>query len=197
MSTERKSKEKGELDMTLIQQAKEFAQNAHEGQVRKLTGTPMFEHLERVAEILKNAGLPDEVVAAGYLHDTVEDTNTTPEDILNAFGQDVAFIVSGHTEDKTKSWEERKQTTIDELADPNTPLSIRALIIADRLDNLRSYKKGLDVFGEEMWSKFKRGRKEQEWYFRGCLEQMNTGLKVEEIPSFFYDYEKEVNEFFV
>lgn len=182
--------------MTIIHRAREFAEKAHNGQQRKLTGTPMFEHLERVATILEEAGLPDAVVAAGYLHDTVEDTSTTHADILAVFGETIACIVSGHTEDKTKSWEERKQATIDELADAATPLSIRALIIADRLDNLRSYKKGLAIFGEEMWQKFKRGRKEQAWYFRGCLEQMNTGLKETEIPSFFYTYEKEVNEFF-
>ena len=183
--------------MTIIEQAREFALKAHEGQLRKLTGTPMFEHLERVASILKDAGLSAETVAAGFLHDTVEDTSVTYEDIHQLFGEKVAFIVKGHTEDKTKSWEERKQATIDELGDATTPLSIRALIIADRLDNLRSYKKGLDVFGEAMWSKFKRGREKQEWYFRGCLDNMKTGLKEEEIPAFFYNYEKEVNEFFI
>lgn len=182
--------------MNLIEQAKDFAQTAHAGQLRKLTGTPMFEHLERVANILKEAGFSDEVVAAGYLHDTVEDTNVTPEDLYNTFGKKVAEIVAGHTEDKSKSWEERKQTTIDELADPNTPLSIRALIIADRLDNLRSFKKGLEEYGEKMWSKFKRGKEKQAWYYKGCLNHMKVGLKEEEIPQFFYDYEKEVNEFF-
>lgn len=183
--------------MNLIEKARNFAQNAHVGQVRKLTGTPMFEHLERVANILKDAGFPEEVVAAGYLHDTVEDTSVAHEDILNTFGENVAYIVAGHTEDKRKSWEERKQTTIDELADPNTPLSIRALIIADRLDNLLSMKKGLEEFGDEMWSKFKRGKEKQAWYFKGCLNNMKVGLKEEDVPKFFYDYEKVVNEFFL
>lgn len=182
--------------MDLIQKARDFAQRAHTGQVRKLTGTPIFKHLEQVANILKEAGFSDEVVAAGFLHDTVEDTNVTPEDIYNTFGKKVAEIVAGHTEDKSKSWEERKQTTIDELADPNTPLSIRALIIADRLDNLRSFKKGLEEYGEEMWTKFKRGKDKQAWYYKGCLENMKVGLKEEEVPQFFYYYEKEVNEFF-
>lgn len=182
--------------MTIIERAKTFAQNAHQGQVRKLTGTPMFEHLERVATILQEAGLADEVVAAGYLHDTVEDTKVTQAEILDQFGEKVAFIVAGHTEDKTKSWEERKQATIDELADPATPLSIRALIIADRLDNLRSYKEGLAEFGESMWDKFNRGREEQAWYYKGCLTYMCEGLDKTEIPAFFYEYEKEVNEFF-
>lgn len=183
--------------MNLIEKARNFAQNAHVGQVRKLTGTPMFEHLERVANILKDAGFPEEVVAAGYLHDTVEDTSVAHEDILNTFGENVAYIVAGHTEDKRKSWEERKQTTIDELADPNTPLSIRALIIADRLDNLLSMKKELEEFGDEMWSKFKRGKEKQAWYFKGCLNNMKVGLKEEDVPKFFYDYEKVVNEFFL
>lgn len=182
--------------MNLVEKAKDFAEQAHTGQVRKLTGMPMFEHLVRVAEILQDAGLPDEVVAAGYLHDTVEDTDVTPEDILNTFGEKVAFIVAGHTEDKSKSWEERKQHTIDELADPNTPLSIRALIIADRLDNLKSLQSGVEENGEDVWAKFKRGRDKQAWYFKECLNNMKVGLKEEEVPAFFYEYEKVVEDFF-
>lgn len=180
----------------VIEKAKIFAQKAHNGQKRKVTGEPMFFHLEEVANILEEAGFSPEVVTAGYLHDTVEDTHVTLEELKREFGEKIAFIVAGHTEDKTKTWEERKQTTIDELADPKTPLSIRALIIADRLSNLRNLKKDTKVLGEKVWESFKRGRKEQEWYFRGCLNEMKSGLKEEEVPSFFYEYEKEVNEFF-
>lgn len=182
--------------MGMVEDAKVFAEEVHKGQVRKGSGVPMFTHLERVAGILRDAGFSEEVVAAGFLHDTVEDTSVTSEDIFNLFGDEVAYIVAGHTEDKSKTWEERKQATIDELKDPMTPLSIRALIIADRLDNLRSYANDIEELGEDLWKRFKRGRKEQEWYFRGCLEYACTGLREEQVPSFFKEYEKEVNVFF-
>ena len=182
--------------MNLVAEAREFAQIAHAGQTSKVTNEPMFNHLEEVADILKNAGCDDETVAAGYLHDTVEDTKTKPKQLLEKFGKRVAFIVAGHTEDKSKTWEERKQQTIDELANPNTAIEIRFVIIADRLSNLRRFKRNMEVVGENLWSYFNRGKKEQEWYYRGCLENMAVGLKKEEIPNFFYEYEKEVNEFF-
>lgn len=182
--------------MNLIEKARNFAKEAHEGQTRKVTSVPMFYHVEEVALILKKAGFSDEAVAAGYLHDTVEDTDVTLQDILKIFGEKVAFIVAGHTEDKTKSWEERKSHTIQELADPQTLIEIRALIIADRLSNLRGFKEDMKVVGDRLWTYFKRGKKDQEWYYRGCLNNMAIGLNIEEIPNFFYEYELEVNEFF-
>lgn len=183
--------------MGIIEKASQYAKHAHEGQMRKVRkNVPMFQHVEEVANILKYAGFSDETVAAGYLHDVVEDTKFTSKDILDAFGKKVAFIVAGHTEDKEKSWEERKQATIDELADPNTAIEIRALIIADRLSNLRGFKGDKKVVGDQLWTYFKRGEKEQEWYYRGCLENMAVGLKENEIPDFFFEYEREVNEFF-
>lgn len=97
--------------MNLIEQARAFALQAHEGQMRKVRDVPMFEHLEEVAFLLKDAGYSDETVAAGYLHDVVEDTKVTIEQVRAVFGEKVASIVAGHTEDKTKSWEERKQAS--------------------------------------------------------------------------------------
>lgn len=182
--------------MNRVEEAREFAERVHEGQTRKVSEVPMFTHLEEVAGILQNAGMSEEVVMAGYLHDTVEDTETTAEDIERTFGPAVAAIVAGHTEDKTKSWEERKQATIDELADPGTPFGIRALIIADRLSNLRGFKQDLTIVGESLWDHFKRGRDEQKWYYTECLRYMAVGLDPEEIPAFFHDYKREVAEFF-
>lgn len=182
--------------MNLMEKAKHFAAKAHEGQLRKVTGTPMFQHAENVALTLLEAGFSEEVVAAGFLHDTVEDTDVTMAEIVQHFGKKVAFIVAGHTENKALSWEERKQHTIDELADPNTPIEIRALIIADRLDNLRSLVEDIKVLGDDLWKCFKRGKDKQAWYFRGSLENMAVGLEADEIPAFFYIYEKEVKDFF-
>jgi hypothetical protein len=136
----------------------------------------------------------------------------------------VTFIVVGHTEEKERviskkeatgvpigdiieeispdkvrikvSWEERKQTTINELADPKTAFEVRALIIADRLDNLRDIVKEYKKIGEDIWKRFKRGKEQQEWYFRQCLKYMAVGLTPDQIPSFFFDYEKELNDFF-
>lgn len=79
--------------MTNIDQAREFAAKAHATQKRNYTGEPYFNHVEEVAELLKARGFPWYVVAAGYLHDTIEDTPVTYVDIRNHFGENVAELV--------------------------------------------------------------------------------------------------------
>ena len=179
---------------TLQEKAKKFATKAHEGQVRKSTGTPMIGHPIRVALQLEKAGFPDYVVAAGYLHDTVEDTSVTKEDIIREFGEKTAFVVEGNTENKNHTWEERKTHTI--LAIKNAPLEIKALVVADKLDNLSSLMEDYETLGEDLWKSFKRGRDKQKWYFEGVANNMREGLKEEEIPSFFAEYEEKVKTFF-
>ncbi|MDQ0885034.1 (p)ppGpp synthase/HD superfamily hydrolase [Paenibacillus sp. V4I9] len=106
------------------------------------------------------AGCEDEVVVSGLLHDTLEDTDTKEEEILELFGQRVLEIVKGCSEsDKGASWEERKQHTLDELK--YAPLPIRLVVCADKLHNLRSIKRDLATTGETAWEKFKRGRGSQ------------------------------------
>lgn len=178
----------------MLDKALTFATKAHEGQFRKTKDIPMITHPIRVAEILKEAGFSEEVIAAGYLHDTVEDTDITLEDIENEFSSDVARIVAGNTEDKNKSWEERKQQTIDWIKD--APLEIRALIIADKWDNLQSMVEDYSDFGETLWDSFKRGKEKQKWYFSNVAQNSLIGLNDEEIPSFFNSYRQLVMAFF-
>jgi (p)ppGpp synthase/HD superfamily hydrolase len=178
----------------MLEKALDYATKAHEGQFRKTKKVPMITHPIRVAEILRLAGCADEVVAAGFLHDTVEDTPVSLEDISAEFGTEVARIVAGNTEDKTKTWEERKQHTIDWVKD--APVEIRALIVADKWDNLRSMAEDYAEMGESLWASFKRGRDQQKWYFSEIVKNAFIGLKEEEIPEFFYDYQKLVQSFF-
>lgn len=170
-----------------------FATIAHEGQTRKGDGTPMISHPIRVAKILELAGFSIETVMAGFLHDVVEDTIYTIEDIEKNFGKEVARIVAGNTEDKEKSWEERKQHTIDWIKE--APLEIRALIVADKLDNLNSLMKDYAEQGEQLWSHFKRGKEKQAWYFTSVAKNMLVDLQGE-VPSFFYEYKEKVSQFF-
>jgi len=94
--------------MNLKERAKLFAINAHMEQVRKSEpDKPMIIHPISVGMLLEEYGYDDTVVAAGYLHDVVEDTNYTIEDIKKEFGEEVASLVMGASEpDKSLSWEE-------------------------------------------------------------------------------------------
>lgn len=179
------------MDMNLVDLAIEFAAKAHQSQKRKGTDIPYISHPFAVGMILLKAGCNEEVIAAGILHDTLEDTETTEEEIERLFGPKVLHIVIGCSEpDKGASWEDRKQHTLDDLK--QAPLSIRQVACADKLHNLRSIKRDLTKIGEETWSKFKKGRPEQEWYYTGLVESLGYSSRFKLLDTF----QDEVEEVF-
>lgn len=178
----------------MIEKAKIFAAEAHKGQKRKNSNTDYIVHPERVAESLLKAGFRPEVVCAGYLHDVVEDTSYTLKDIEKAFGEEVKALVDAHTEDKSKSWQERKSHTIQSVREGS--LEIKALIVADKLDNLQSLSQDLEVYGDKIWSNFNADYQHQEWYYQSVAEVMGVGLKEKDVPAFFHTYRKLVKQTF-
>ena len=178
--------------MKLIELAVEVAAKAHENQYRKLTDIPYITHPYSVGLLLMKEGCREEVVCAGILHDTVEDTELMLDDINNQFGAEVASLVEGCSEpNKDATWEERKQHTIDGLL--NASKDIAMIVCADKLHNLRSIRNELDLIGEQAWEKFKRGRDKQEWYYRSILARLAIKLDTESI---FEELKNEVNRVF-
>jgi len=164
--------------MRLIELAIEVAAKAHQNQYRKLTDIPYITHPYSVGMLLFKEGCKEEVVCAGILHDTVEDTDLTVEDIRIQFGTEVVELVESCSEpNKEASWEERKQHTIDSLKDVSKDSAM--IVCADKLHNLRSIRQDLDRMGELAWGKFKRGRDKQEWYYQGILENLSHKLAAE------------------
>ncbi|WP_337995016.1 HD domain-containing protein [Paenibacillus thermotolerans] len=158
----------------MIDKAIRIAAIAHKDQSRKGSDVPYISHPFSVGMILAQEGCSDEVIAAGILHDTVEDTELTPDDIKRQFGQKVADIVMGCSEpDKSLSWEERKRHTLEALK--AAPDEIRLVSCADKLQNVRSMIEDYSAIGEELWTKFKRGKEQQEWYYRGIIESLSHG----------------------
>lgn len=151
--------------MNIKEEAKKFAIMAHTGQVRKSEpDKPMIMHPISVGNLLASYGYSDEVVAAGYLHDVVEDTPYTIEDIKAKFGPYIASLVMGASEsDKSLSWEERKQHTIDTTK--HLPLENKLVICADKINNLEDMLIKFQKDGQKDFSCFKRGEKQQEWYY--------------------------------
>lgn len=180
--------------MTLVEQAIEFATKAHTGQKRKGNGRPYIYHPLNVGKILARAGFSKEVVAAGILHDVVEDTDITIEEIEKHFGKIVAYLVEAHTEDKSKTWEERKQHTIEVVESGS--LEVKALIAADKYDNLQSLIEDYQVLGDKLWDVFKRGYDKQKWYHVSITERLLIGVKQAETPSFFFDFIQDTKTFF-
>lgn len=156
----------------MISKAIETALNAHQGQPRKGTEIPYSTHPLAVGIILAKAGCTDEVIAAGILHDTVEDTNTRFDDLRVKFGAKVATIVEGCSEPNKKAeWEERKQHTIDFLkgASPD----IKFVSLADKFHNISSMASDYAEVGERLWDRFNAVEEKQKWYYEGLVNALS------------------------
>lgn len=156
----------------VIEKALMFATLAHSGQVRKgEPNMPAIVHPVQVAQILIEYGADENVIAAAYLHDVVEDTKYTLEDIERIFGEDIAHLVDVATEkDKSKSWEERKQAKIEDLK--LRELREKLIPIADKISNIENMGRNFKKKGFKDFSAFNRGEEKQEWYYRNIYESL-------------------------
>lgn len=152
------------MESPAIFHAIQFAAAAHAGQFRKNTRVPYLIHPLRVSKILVEAGCPEVLAVAAILHDTVEDCFVTYQQIERLFGEEVAELVRGATEpDKSDSWENRKRHTLEFLRTAGPEMLL--VSVADKLDNIRSIREDLELHGDLAWTRFKRGRDSQAWYF--------------------------------
>lgn len=157
----------------IIEKALMFAVLAHGGQVRKANRSePAIVHPIAVAEILRQYGADNNVIAAAYLHDVVEDTKYTLEDIKRVFGEDIAHLVEVATEkDKSKSWEERKQTKIEAIK--TKTLREKLVPLADKINNIEDMGRKFKKKGFKDFSDFNRGEEKQEWYYRNIFNSLS------------------------
>lgn len=180
----------------MIDKAIQFAVVAHEGQYRKGTNIPYIVHPVSVGFLLQNIGCDEEVIAAGLLHDTVEDTDTELDDIQREFGERVASLVLSASEpDKTLTWEERKSHTIESLKQAGEDTLV--ITLADKIHNLRTLFLEWQQNGEEVWKKFNRGREKQKWYHESVYEATGNGQKSEKVDKLRAQYKRLINEIFI
>jgi len=126
-------------DIRLITRAADFAARAHWKHRRKdVDRTPYINHLTHVALLLADAGCDANLIAAGYLHDTIEDVRITYETLVENFGEDIAGLVLAVTDDKSAKWQLRKQAQIDCACDASP--RVAALKLADKISNLQSLR---------------------------------------------------------
>ena len=150
-----------------ITKAIEFCCELHKGQTRKASVTPYASHPISVGFILHSAGYNEEVVIAGILHDILEDTIGTEEDITDLFGERVTFLVKGVTEDTSiKNWEQKKAKYLEHLKTAGN--DVRAVSAADLLDNnramLRALKNKINI-----WEAFSVTSQEKLTYIKNRL----------------------------
>lgn len=145
-------------DLGLVDRAVAFAAMKHAGQFRKGTTIPYITHVVEALAIVSTLTEDAEVRAAAVLHDTLEDTRTTREELEEYFGKRVAALVAAESENKREdqpaeeTWLTRKQETINHLAEASHEARIIAL--GDKLSNIRAMHRDYEEIGEELWERF-------------------------------------------
>jgi myo-inositol-1(or 4)-monophosphatase len=116
-------------------------------------------------------------LAAAALHDTVEDTNVTVEQIRAEFGERIASLVADESEERTEgvskedSWHDRKQAAIDRLS--HASLDAKMVALGDKLSNMRTIAHDYAKIGDALWSRFHaKDPKEHEWHYRGLADAL-------------------------
>jgi (p)ppGpp synthase/HD superfamily hydrolase len=157
-----------------LQNALAFATKAHEGQLRKSGDKiPYIVHPVSVAMLLTRYLHEEDVIIAGLLHDTVEDTEVTLKQISKEFGSRVSEIVEVETEtQKELPWETRKAIALGKLEDASEEAC--AVKAADAISNLRDFIEGEKKQKQDFWVHFKRGRMEQTARFAALVSLLCT-----------------------
>lgn len=130
-----------EADLDLIQRAYVFSAKSHQGQVRK-SGEPYLIHPMEVADLIADLHLDEPSICAGLLHDVIEDTLATPEELKSLFGGEIAFIVEGVTKLSQMTFQAKEEAQAENIRKMVVAMSqdIRVLLVklADRLHNMRT-----------------------------------------------------------
>lgn len=169
------------LDTELLDRAIVFAVQAHHNSERRGKGFPYIVHPLEAVEIVATITPDQELLAAAALHDTVEDTDVTVEQIRAAFGDRIANLVHAESdqingelfngENEEQTWHARKQAAIDRLA--KAPHDAKIVAIGDKLSNMRAIWRDYQVKGDELWKIFHCSDKAaHEWHYRGLAESL-------------------------
>jgi (p)ppGpp synthase/HD superfamily hydrolase len=162
--------------MDLVSEAIVFAVNAHDGMRRRKSEAPYILHPIEVGAIIGTMTDKQEVIAAGVLHDVVEDAGVTIEEIGEKFGARVRELVASETENKRdelppeETWRIRKEESIEKLRTTDD-IEVLMLWIGDKLSNIRAIYRDFMVEGNQLWDKFHQSDVNmQAWYYRSIMK---------------------------
>jgi len=162
--------------MDVFEKSVAFAIKAHEGQTRKKEGIPFILHPCEAAAIAGTLTNDREILAAVMLHDTVEDTEASIDDIRREFGERVAELVAKETENayegiaREESWKQRKEESLEQLRNTDD-FGVKVMWMADKLSNMRSFFRLRIREGSKLFDSFhQKDPAQQEWYYRTVAE---------------------------
>ncbi len=181
---------------SLLEKALRMAACAHRNQTRKGSDTPYIYHPFAVGLLLQKYGYPTEWIIAGLLHDTVEDTGMSLEELRREFGAEIAGLVESCSEPDhhTLPWHERKAHTVAFLR--TAPHPVKVITCADKLHNLSSILYDIHLIGDSIWQRFNTGREQQEWYYRAIDSSLRDNLELTARRDIFDAYSRTVEEIF-
>ena len=165
--------------ISLMDRAIIFATRAHSGTYRKGTKIPYIVHPIEAAAIVATMTDDPDMIAAAVLHDVVEDTDATVEEIGFFFNEHIARLVEAESENKRKdlppqeTWMIRKMETLDFLKN-RASREAKILALADKLSNMRAIHRDQQILGDALWQRFNEKRKEKHgWMYRQVAEALS------------------------
>ena len=161
--------------MELVSEAIAFAVKAHDGMRRKKSDAPYILHPMEAAVIVGTMTDDQSLIAAAALHDVVEDTDVTIEEIEERFGERVRELVQSETEDKRAdlppeaTWRIRKEESLSVLRNTDD-MGVLMVWLGDKLANMRAIYRDFKVEGDAVWQRFhQKDAAEQAWYYRSIV----------------------------
>lgn len=177
------------LDSSLLDKAIIFATKAHANVPRRGKDFPYIVHPLEVVAIVSTMTSDQELLAAAALHDTVEDTDVTLEDLRKEFGERVARVVENESDKYDpgltveQSWKGRKMAAIERLK--NAPLESKMVALGDKLSNIRAIYRDFNKIGDEIWNLFhENDPREHEWHYRGLADSLKELSNTEAYKEF-------------
>lgn len=165
------------LNTELLDRAIIFAVKAHAGTERRGKGFPYIVHPMEAMEIVSTMTADQELLAAAALHDTVEDTGVTVEQLREEFGDRIAELVASESDimdegvSEEESWRARKEAGIRRLSRAGRDAKVVAL--GDKLSNMRAIARDYAVQGDALWNLFHaKDPKDHEWHYRGLADSL-------------------------
>lgn len=185
------------MERELVDKAIVFATKAHEGMYRKGTKLPYILHPLEAAVIVSGMTNDPKIIAGALLHDVLEDTPVTFEELYREFGE-VAYLVQSESENKREdqppesTWHIRKEETILHLKKEDRE-SVKMIALADKLANIRSIYRDYQVLGEALWERFHEKRiEEHKWYYQELVYALED---LKEYPAY-QEYKELVQKVF-
>ena len=165
------------LNTELLDRAIIFAVKAHAGTERRGKGFPYIVHPMEAVEIVATITPDQELLAAAALHDVIEDTDVSADQLRAEFGDRIANLVVSESDvfpegvSEEDSWRARTQAAIDRLA--AAPRDAKIVAMGDKLSNMRAIARDYAVKGDELWKIFHAPDPgDHEWHYRGLANSL-------------------------